>query len=145
MQLHPTAFFFPRMRLAGVGMLIVLALSQGACQSFDDGAKTTFSKSFTCPAERIEARARPDLRPSEWLKGRKPSSEIASDPDRLGMWQKEQDQRLAYEDGHYWMYEARGCGHEVLYECYRPRKSVNTLVSQVSCSEREYLADMAKW
>jgi hypothetical protein len=131
-------------RLARFGTL-VLALSQTACQSFSDGAKTAFSNSFTCPKNRVEVRARPDLHPSHWLSVAKPTREIAADPERLRMWQREQDRRVAYEDGHFSMYEARGCGHQALYECRRWSKSVNTLVSRVSCSERDYLPDVGKW
>jgi hypothetical protein len=130
-------------RLVDCGTL-ALALSQAACQALSDGARDKFSVSFTCPTDRVEVRERPDLHPSDWLKV-KPSSEIAADPGRLKMWQADQDRLKSYTDGRYHIFEARGCGHESLYECARARQSYNTLVIQASCSRLDYQPSMGRW
>jgi hypothetical protein len=77
-------------RIACVSIVCV-ALGQLACQALTEGAKSDFSTSFTCPIERVEVRARPELRPSHWFKPKTPPSEVASDPGRLTMWRDEQD------------------------------------------------------
>lgn len=128
-----------------LGFVALAALGPLACQPLSDGARSKFSQSFTCPVDRVEVRARPDLRPSDWLKLRKPASEVASDPARLTMWRDEQDRQQAYEDGRYRIYEAHGCGHQSLYECARSRKSYNTIWITAQCSERRYLQAMTKW
>jgi hypothetical protein len=125
--------------------VLAVAMSQMACEAFSDGARRTFSEGFTCPRDRVEVRARPDLFPSAWLKARRPSREIASDAERLKMWQAEQDKQVAYKDGRYRVFEARGCGQQSLYECARARKSFNTVVLQASCSRLDYLQGMSRW
>jgi hypothetical protein len=130
-------------RLFGCGVL-ALALTQAACQALSDGARQRFSDAFTCPPDRVEVRERPELHPSDWFKANKPSSEIAADPGRLKMWQAEQDRLKSYTE-RYRIFEARGCGHQSLYECARARKSYNTIRIQATCSRLDYLPDVAKW
>jgi hypothetical protein len=115
--------------------VVVVALGQVACQSLDDGAKADFSKSFTCPPDRVEVRARPELHPSDWLERRTPPSEVASDPGRLKMWQDEQEKLRISVDTYHSIYEARGCGHQMLYECGRATRGSS---NGVLCRERPF-------
>jgi hypothetical protein len=130
-------------RTWGVGAL-VLVLTQIACQRLSDGAKEKFSAAFTCPLDRVEVRARPDLYPGDGFKARNPPSEIASDPGRLKLWQTQQDQLRSYSDG-YQIYEARGCGNQSLYECATATRSSNTLLIKAIRFNLRYLPGMAKW
>jgi hypothetical protein len=128
-------------RIAGAGA-VALALSLLACQSLDEGARSNFSRSFTCPADRVEVRPRPDLHPSNWFKPRTPSAEIAADPGRLKMWQDQQEKLRTSTDSYHWIYEARGCGHESLYECGRTSRGSS---SGVMCRAQAYAPGMSQW
>ncbi len=128
-------------RIARLGTLVA-AVGQVACQSLSDGAKETFSKSFTCPIDRVEVRARPELHPSDWFKPRKPPTDIAADPERLKMWQAEQDKLRTVWDPYHSIYEARGCGHQSLFECGKAGRGSSR---SWSCSERTYPPGVAQW
>ena len=119
-------------RIASV-WIVLMALSQLACHSLNEGAKTEFSKSFTCPIDRVEVRARPELHPHDWFRPRTPPSEVASDPERLKMWQDQQEKVRTAFDKYHSIFEAHGCGHQSLYECgWSTRGSVNPWI----CYER---------
>jgi hypothetical protein len=102
-------------------LAILSGLALGGCESVLDGSKDEFSKEFTCPLDRIEARPRPDLRPSS-LNGDRatdPPKDIAADPDRRRMWQTDHETMMAREDARDDVFELRGCGRHVLYACHR--------------------------
>jgi hypothetical protein len=128
-------------RIACVSIVFV-AMGQLACQSLSEGAKRDFSTSFTCPIERVEVRARPELHPSNWFKLKTPPSEVASDPGRLSMWQDEQDRLRTSGDQYHSIYEARGCGHHALYECGRATRGSS---DSVICRERPYPSAVSPW
>jgi hypothetical protein len=131
-------------RLKRIARVLILFVSLGelACQSLNEGARSDFSTSFTCPIERVEVRARPELHPSHWLKARTPPSELASDAGRLRMWQDGQDKLRASVDQYHSIYEARGCGHHALYECGRTTRGSS---KSVICREQPYLSDVSPW
>jgi hypothetical protein len=128
-------------RIACAGA-VAAALGLLACQSLDSGAKSAFSRSFTCPMDRVEVRPRPELHPSNWFKPRTPTSEVASDPGRLKMWQDQQEKLRTSSDSYHWIYEARGCGHQALYECGRTSRGSS---SGVMCRAQQYLPGMSQW
>ncbi len=131
-------------RLTGSAKLatLVVAVCLGACQSLSEGARSDFATSFTCPLDRVEVRSRPELHPSDWFEPRRPPSEVASDSARLRMWQDEQERLRTIEDKYHSIYEARGCGHQALYECGRStRGSSRSWI----CRERLYRAGVARW
>ena len=129
------------MKRTTLGCLFAAA-SLVACQSLSDGAKSDFSGSFTCPLDRVEVRARPELHPSDWFEPRKPPSEVAADAGRLRLWQDEQDKQRAVIDRYHSIYEVRGCGHQSLYECGRSsRGSSRSWI----CRERPYIPGAARW
>jgi hypothetical protein len=129
----------PMRRVACLG--VVLMAFGLACESLGDGARADFSKSFTCPLDRVEVRARPELRPSDWLERRIPPSEVASDPGRLRMWQDEQEKLRTSVDKYHSIYEARGCGHQVLYECGRATRGSS---NSVLCRDRPYRSSVSR-
>ena len=131
----------PLRRIACV-LIVCVSLGQLACQSLDEGARVDFSTSFTCPIERVEVRARPELHPSHWFQARTPPSEVASDPGRLRLWQDEQDKLRTSSDQYHAIYEARGCGHHALYECGRTTRGSS---KSVNCRERPYPSDVSPW
>ena len=62
----------------------------------DVGAREQFSREQSCPEDRIQVRARPEVKPSDAFFGtdrREPPSEVARDPARLAIWQKGERER----------------------------------------------------
>ncbi len=92
-------------RLVIVGALAA-ALALSACT--EQSVKQHFSQEVTCPVERVEVRARTDLKPSIWLGREQPSDAIAADPGRLKMWQGKRDERLANADADDNIFEGAG-------------------------------------
>jgi len=120
-------------------VLAAAALVLAGCQSLESGAREDFSSANTCPLERVEARKRTDLRPSD-LKGQKtPSKEIAADPDRLRMWRDEQATLAAQANDGHEVIEVRGCGHTELDDCHRSSKG------SIFCFSRDYPPGAAHW
>lgn len=118
------------------------ALLLYGCKDLDEGAREDFSRSHTCPLDRVEARERTDLRPSALHFGaNKPPAEVAADPGRLKMWQDEQARDAEKYDGRYKTFEVRGCGHLELLTCARGSKNMN----RATCSRADYPAGVAKW
>jgi hypothetical protein len=122
--------------------IVLMALCQLGCHSLSEGAKSEFSKSLTCPIERVEVRARPELHPHDWFQPKKPPSEIASDPERLKMWQDQQEKVRTGFDKYHSIFEARGCGHQTLVECgWSTRGSINPWI----CYVRPYPPGVSQW
>lgn len=119
---------------------VVLALAT-ACQSFEGGARESFSTGNTCPADRVEVRARGDVKYSATLPRREPPADIKADPGRLKMWEEQEAKSTRAQDDACEMYEARGCGKQSLLCCRRPPKHVN----RVSCMTRDYPAGVSRW
>jgi hypothetical protein len=129
---------------ASSALALSSALVLTACQSLEDGAKAEFSSQFTCPLERIEARARPDLKPSQVEREpSRPSPEIAADPERLKIFQQKQAELDANVDRADSVVEARGCGHTVLYTCGHPTRSSSG--KRWMCSHHAYPPGVATW
>jgi hypothetical protein len=122
--------------------LFIATATLFACTSLEDGAKQTFSKQFTCPPDRVESRARPDLKPSAFKKAKTPPPDVAADPGRLKMWNDQQEKALTASDGMDWIAEARGCGQQAFYSCTRPAKKQN----QMMCFHETWVPPtISKW
>jgi hypothetical protein len=119
----------------------LLVLGVTGCKSVTKGAKEHFSQDFTCPMDRVEVRERPDIRPSDLEPALAPPKDIAADPQRLKMWQAQQDESRAYANSSDTMLEARGCDHQTLYACHRHNKDS----TYVMCSRKPYPPATAKW
>ena len=114
----------------------------GGCQSLTDGAKEEFSKSNSCPLDRVEVRARPELTSSSFKAKSKPPADIAADPGRLKMWQEKEEASRTSSDGLGAIAEARGCGKQAFYRCYRSTKHA----SQMICfAETDETGTIPKW
>jgi hypothetical protein len=124
---------------------IILLVTAPGCTSVEDGAKDEFSETYTCPPERVEVRKRSDLKATD-VEGHsaagQPPAEIAADPGRLQMWQKEQREKDDNENSYHTVVEARGCDHQVLYTCgHTTGKSSKPWL----CMERKYPQGVSKW
>lgn len=110
----------------------VTGLVVAACQSYESGAKESFSKSHTCPLDRIQVMARPELKPSMLQPKSEPPPEIKADAARRKMWEDKEAETTAKSDGYCEMWEAKGCDKHELLCCYRPGKKAD----RVNCSAR---------
>jgi hypothetical protein len=130
--------------IIAVPAIILLATAPG-CTSVEDGAKDEFSETYTCPPQRVEVRKRTDLKATDVegsFAANQPPAEVAADPGRLQMWQKEQREKDDNENGYHTVVEARGCDHQVLYTCgHTTGKSSKPWL----CMERKYPQGVSKW
>jgi hypothetical protein len=119
-------------------MLLMLT----ACMSVMDGSREEFSRQLTCPLERVEARARPELHVSDLREERStPPKDVAADPERMKMWQQKQDEDRKWRDNRDEIFEVRGCGHQLLMACHRYNKGQGGFV----CTKYDYPANVARW
>jgi hypothetical protein len=107
----------------GCSAVLATILSLTACQSLADGAKEAFAKDYSCPADRVESRDRPDLRHSSFDTAPntltpKPPPDIAADPARLAMWQQRHQRDPTEFDRTTDVEEVRGCGKQAFYFCH---------------------------
>ena len=130
------------MKRAAVIVVALLSASLAVgCKGKQTGAREYFARELTCPEDRVEVRARTDIRPSNLKTKSTPSKEIAADPQRLKIMQTEQAESDASENSLNEVLEVRGCDHQKIYSCHRHNKQLNTIM----CSSREYPAGVTKW
>jgi len=114
------------------------------CQSAAEGAKAQFSEERVCPLERVEVRARPELKPSQFTRPSAPPADVAADPARLQLWQAEQARFAANNDDWGEVVEARGCSGHVFYVCGHPTRSSDG--KRWLCSVQSYVPDtISQW
>lgn len=109
-------------RSATTSAFLVTAVSASlllGCQSRVTVARETFSKSKSCPLDRVTARERPDLSAYDVIFGKRatPPPEVAKDPARLALWQKQQDESRRAWDAAQSVVEVEGCGERALAMC----------------------------
>jgi len=109
------------------------------CQSVADGAKDQFAQEHVCPLERVEARARPEVKPSQFARPSTPPADVAADPGRLQLWQAEREKLAANNDEWGEVVEARGCNVHVFYVCGHPTRSSDG--KRWLCSMQSYVPD----
>lgn len=135
------------MRARAAGLLfapLCLAAAAAACKPLDQGAREDFSHRYSCPMERVEVRRRADVQPYDLAFGQyaraHPSPEVANDPGRLALWEKDQRRKRQAWNKAFEAYEVRGCGHQVLMSCSHPDApdGQGTYTLEVACSEGEY-------
>ena len=121
---------FPRWVL---GLTICSAFG---CKSLETGAKEHFAKKYSCPEDRVEAHARPDLRWSKIVFGDRPEEvppdEVKNDPGRLAKWNEDHQGNAASLDK-FDVFEAKGCGHEQIMACLHPKDDQGTSTDRVVC------------
>ncbi|WP_437850762.1 hypothetical protein [Sorangium sp. So ce363] len=127
-------------------MAIAAALALGGCKRLKSGAKEEFRRAHSCPDERIEIRERPDLAPYTVSFGTlEPPEDVRADPGRLKVWKEEHKERVeGWNDAHD-VFEARGCGKQVLMTCGRPNVDGTADYSDVVCTEDDYPPDASRW
>ncbi len=130
-----------RVRVTPVLAVLVTTLVLSACKSKEQGARESFSKDFTCPEDRVEVRARPDVKRSDLDKREEPPADIKADPGRLELWQSRKDEERKKSDDGCEMFEARGCGKQTLLCCSRPAKRQD----RVMCFNHDYANGVARW
>lgn len=89
------------------------------CQTLTTAVRQTFAHENFCPEERVSVRERPDVKPHalSYLSELPPPDAVAKDPERLKLWQKQNDLHAAQLDKNHIVYEATGCDLDVLYVC----------------------------
>jgi hypothetical protein len=117
------------MTLRTTSVIAALPLLLVACEKLDADAKRSFSRENTCPIERTESRERPELHPSMLHKPSGPAPEVAHDPQRLALWQEEQERARAGADRDQTVVEVRGCNHEELFRCHMMKGSTSFCMS----------------
>jgi hypothetical protein len=122
-------------------LLLAVALLGSACKSKEQGAREEFSETYTCPLDRVEVRARPDVKKSDLAKREDPPPNIEADPGRLQLWQSKRDEQRKRDDDGCEMFEARGCGKQTLLCCSRPAKRQD----RVNCFQHDYANGVTRW
>ena len=108
--------------------ILAAMLVLAGCQTLAAGAKEHFSKDYSCPPDRIEARDRPDLHPSSFRTQPPtptPPAAVAADPARLAIWEKNHRVDITQYDDDYDIEEAHGCGHDAFYQCHHGQQHAN--------------------
>jgi len=112
------------LRSRAPALALIAAVMLVACNSDETMARESFARQFTCPNERITVTPRKDLVAVDLtFRPEAPPKDIAADPGRLAIWQKEEARRAAEYEGKS-VIQARGCEHEVFYICGQLRVSV---------------------
>ena len=106
-------------------IFVVLAvILLAGCASREQAARDAFAKSLTCPVERVTATKVDGVRWSDVQRRAnpipQPPPEVRSDPARLAMWNKQNDNLSSGFDHNYEGFHVTGCGHEVNYLCFCP-------------------------
>lgn len=133
--------------------LFLASAGQPGCKPLKTGAKEQFAKEHSCPEERVEVRARTDLRWSVVVgvpgSESSPPAEVQKDPERLAKWRKDRAEeqrktRARLDDVD--VFEARGCGHSQLLGCWHPGNEEGHMqTNEVSCQIRDYPPGIKPW
>ena len=120
-------------------MIGCLALAAWGCTSLKDGAREEFSSTYSCPSAQIELAKRDDVKPHDLIFGSRPAppGEVARDPQRLALWEQKQQKLEDDWNNGAEVWEARGCGHDVVYACSRAQTHASTS-SGIICSEGKH-------
>jgi hypothetical protein len=103
--------------VASVAALVALCAC-GQPRSFSGAAQEEFSKTYSCPKERVAVTERTDLKSYDLENGPRPAppAEVARDPGRLAEWNKrQQSNEEGYKYDH--IFFVKGCDHETYYRC----------------------------
>lgn len=134
------------MRTRSSARLLVLAgivAFTAACKELKTGARQEFSQRYTCPEDRVQVRRRADVTAYAVTHDSRPQppDEVARDPARLDLWTRHQRANEARWNEQWKVYEARGCGHQVLQTCSHPgdpEGTNSTAYGLVVCVEGAY-------
>jgi hypothetical protein len=131
----PTRTTFPSSRSRCALLAALFAASLTGCKSREEQARDEFSEAVSCPASKIEVRelegvTAHDVREKHNPTAKpKPPADVAADPERLAVWEEKQDKqrRASQREPGFGsdVFEAKGCGETITYECWRKNRSVN--------------------
>lgn len=108
-----------------IGAALAAFAVMGCSMPLPDGAQSVFSRTYTCPEDRITVTPRPDLIPHTLLKGGEvvappPPPPVAADPERMRLWRTLHPPTTSIDDiGD--AYEVSGCGERRVYVCAHPQ------------------------
>jgi hypothetical protein len=117
----------PRTRF---GIFASLSILLG-CKGSQQGAREYFSRTHSCPVEQVQAKARSDVKHSDFSSWPTPPADVAADPNRRAVWEKNLQEQKDGLDRQSSVFEVSGCGRSVYLAC--KRRSGNA--AQVVCSE----------
>jgi hypothetical protein len=113
-----------RCRFLLLAFLVVLAGC--STRSLESGAQETFTREFSCPADRVTVTLRPEVdvyAKTFAFAPTKPPPDVAADKARLAVWNEERAKAQAFYRERYKAYSASGCGSKALYACNHPNGS----------------------
>ncbi len=105
-------------------LVFVGLVALASCKKMSTSAKEDFGKRYSCPDDKVAIKERSDLDPYKVLVPQgdeTPPDEVKKDPARLAKWtadKKAQDDKVSagYRRS-YTIFQATGCGHDVLLAC----------------------------
>jgi hypothetical protein len=137
-----------RTQCVAVAGAAVVCLAAAGCWSPSDEVREDFSRELSCPKGSIQVRTRADVDAYDLTHdSRKPPADVAANPQRLAVWQSNQERDREYSRSHYGVLEAKGCGSESLYECVTTTSTGKSSHGNTGwgCSKYAYKPGIAKW
>jgi hypothetical protein len=123
-----------------LSMLPIVALS-GGCKRLPTGAREHFSRQFSCPEDRVELIERSDVKYGDLTFPKTtaaPPDDVKSDPERLALWEKnhaDEASNVREKLNEMNVFQAKGCGQDVLLACAHPSSEGGEITSEVLCHE----------
>lgn len=125
-----------RRTLVAIVLPVASVLALAGCRTDETIAREMFGGRFTCPEDRITTTTRKDLRAVDVAFRAKPApSDVAADPARLALWNKEQE-RAAADFASLTVVEVKGCERDLLFACGDLRVTVGS--TRHSCMDAPY-------
>lgn len=75
------------------------------------------SNANSCPVEQVQAKRRSDVKESDFTSWPAPPADVAGDPARRAVWEKNLQEQKDGLDRQSNVYEAKGCGKQVFLAC----------------------------
>jgi hypothetical protein len=118
-----------------------LVASAASCKKIETGAREEFARKHSCPEDRVEVKARPDVKWGQLTmppdRDTQPPDEVKNDPGRLAKWQADQAEsgpgRMRTHLDSLDVFEFHGCGHDALMACKHPTSTDGTNMNTVIC------------
>lgn len=106
--------------LGAVIVIVALSIMPGimiykSFTALPGNTRDEFSEKYSCPSDAIVSKDRPDVHAAQFETPATPPADVAADPARLAVWQKNQPQPWDVD-----FFELTGCGHHVLWGCRLP-------------------------
>jgi hypothetical protein len=102
-------------------VVTMLGIASAGCASLPSGAKSIFSRSYACPADRVIVTARPDVAPRSVVRvpaSSEPPPDVAADAERLRLW-RSMHAPSRDVDAIGAVYEVAGCDRRAMFVCGR--------------------------